>query len=147
MFLVDTNVLVYAADRSAPEHAQCRALLERWRVEPLPWYLTWPIVYEFLRVSTHPRVFRAPMSLGEAWAFVGALLASPSLTVVGPSPQHAQVAGRTFEEIPSLRGNLLHDAHTATLMREHGIRTIVTRDTDFHRFPFLDPLDPLKLAP
>ena len=35
------------------------------------------------------------------------------------------------------------DAHTAVLMREHGIRCIVTRDTDFHRFPFLESVDPL----
>jgi len=28
-------------------------------------------------------------------------------------------------------------------MREHGIRRIVTRDTDFHRFPFLESFDPV----
>jgi predicted nucleic acid-binding protein len=28
-------------------------------------------------------------------------------------------------------------------MREHGIRRLYTRDTDFHRFPFLDVIDPL----
>jgi predicted nucleic acid-binding protein len=27
-------------------------------------------------------------------------------------------------------------------MREHGIRRIYTRDTDFYRFPFLEPIDP-----
>jgi predicted nucleic acid-binding protein len=27
-------------------------------------------------------------------------------------------------------------------MREHGIKRIYTRDTDFHRFPFLEPVDP-----
>ena len=37
----------------------------------------------------------------------------------------------------------IHDAHTAILMREHGIRRIVTRDADFHRFPFLEVVDPL----
>jgi hypothetical protein len=36
-----------------------------------------------------------------------------------------------------------HDAHTAILMREHGIRRIVTRDTDYHRFGFLEPIDPM----
>jgi predicted nucleic acid-binding protein len=41
-----------------------------------------------------------------------------------------------------LRGNILHDAHTAALMREHGIKEIYTRDMDFHRFPFLTVLDP-----
>jgi predicted nucleic acid-binding protein len=35
------------------------------------------------------------------------------------------------------------DARTAILMREHGIRRICTRDTDFHRFPFLEVIDPL----
>jgi predicted nucleic acid-binding protein len=29
MFVADTNVLVYAADQSAPEHARCRALVEQ----------------------------------------------------------------------------------------------------------------------
>jgi len=36
----------------------------------------------------------------------------------------------------------MHDAHTAVLMREHGIKRVYTRDTDFHRFPFLEPVDP-----
>jgi len=37
----------------------------------------------------------------------------------------------------------MHDVHTAVLMREHGIREICTRDTDFHRFPFLKVIDPV----
>jgi predicted nucleic acid-binding protein len=41
VFVVDTNVLVYAADASAPEHARCHALLERWRRQQGAWYLTW----------------------------------------------------------------------------------------------------------
>jgi predicted nucleic acid-binding protein len=28
-------------------------------------------------------------------------------------------------------------------MREHGVGRIYTRDTDFHRFPFLQPIDPV----
>jgi len=30
----------------------------------------------------------------------------------------------------------------ASLMREHGVERIYTRDTDFHRFPLLEPVDP-----
>jgi len=30
-------------------------------------------------------------------------------------------------------------------MREHGIHRVVTRDADFHRFPFLEVTDPLRL--
>jgi predicted nucleic acid-binding protein len=50
-------------------------------------------------------------------------------------------------EVPGLSGNIVHDTQTATLMREHGIRRICTRDTDFHRFPFLEPIDPLRAEP
>jgi len=53
------------------------------------------------------------------------------------------VAAEVIRQVPHLRGNLMHDVHTAVLMREHGIRRIYTRDTDFHRFPFIEPLDPL----
>ena len=37
----------------------------------------------------------------------------------------------------------MFDARTAILMREHGISTIYTRDTDFNRFPFLTVIDPV----
>ena len=143
MFAVDTNVLLYAVHSGSPEHSRCRALVERWRGEALPWYTTWGVVYEFLRVSTHTRVFAQPLSLEQAWSFVNALRASAGLGILQEGPRHAEVADRTFAELPDLRGNLIHDARTAILMREHGIRRIYTRDTDFHRFPFLEVLDPL----
>jgi hypothetical protein len=143
VLVVDTNVLVYAADADSPFHAVCRGWLERQRERPDAWYTTWPIVYEFLRVTTHPRVMRRPWSAAGAWSFIEALLASPGLGVLHPTDRHPQVAAQVTAEIPHLAGNLFHDAHTAVLMREHGIRRIVTRDTDFHRFPFLETEDPL----
>ena len=143
MFVIDTNVLLYSVNRRAREHEACRQLVERHRTDPLPWAVTWTILYEFLRVSTHPRVFEHPLSSKMAWSCVDSLLASPSLQVLVGGPRHREVARRTFAELPDLRGNLVHDAHTAILMREHGVRTIYTRDTDFHRFPFLEVVDPM----
>jgi toxin-antitoxin system PIN domain toxin len=140
---VDTNVLVYAADADSPFHAACREWLENRRARADAWYTTWAIVYEFLRVTTHPRVMRRPWSVPAAWQFIAALLASPGLGVLVPTQRHAEVAAQVIAELPHLAGNLLYDTHTAVLMREHGIRGIVTRDTDFHRFPFLDPIDPV----
>jgi uncharacterized protein len=146
VFVVDTNVLMYAADRAADEHARCRRLLETWRTGRLPWYTTWGILYEFLRIATHPRVLRRPWTLPAGWRFVEALLASPGLTVLVATSRHAAVAALTLGEVPGLRGNLFHDAHTAILMREHGVRRIYTRDQDFHRFPFIEVVDPLTAA-
>jgi hypothetical protein len=142
--VVDTNVLVYAADLDSPYHARCFNWLEQQRTRPDAWHVTWPICYEFLRVTTHAKVLRKPWDLVEAWGFISALLASPGLGILVPTPRHADVAGQIVSELPHLAGNLLHDAHTAILMREHGIRRICTRDTDFHRFPFLEVIDPMQ---
>ena len=147
MFVVDTNVLVYAADGDAPEHGRCRALLERWRGRSGAWYLTWGVCYEFLRVVTHPRVLRTPWTAPEANGFLAALLASPGLGLLVPTERHGRVLAEVVAEVPQLAGNLLHDASTAVLMREHGVARICTRDTDFHRFPFLEPIDPLTAEP
>ncbi|MEX5213625.1 MAG: PIN domain-containing protein [Nitrospiraceae bacterium] len=143
MFVVDTNVLVYAADEDAPAHARCRELLERWRSQRSAWYTTWGVLYEFLRVATHPRVLRTPWTATTAWTFIHALLGSPALSLLVETDRHAAVAEEVLREVPQFNGNVVYDAHTAILMREHGIRRIYTRDTDFHRFPFLEVIDPL----
>jgi hypothetical protein len=49
-----------------------------------------------------------------------------------------------FTEVRDVRGNLVYDAYTAILMREHGIREIYTGDTDFHCFPFLHVAAPWR---
>lgn len=143
MALVDTNVLLYAADEDAPEHAACRALVERLRSASSPWYTTWNILYELMRVSTHPRVLRRPFAPEQAWSYVAALLASPTLAVLSHTERHAELAGELVRDVALLRGNLWFDAHTAVLMREHGVRRVYTRDMDFHRFGFLEVIDPL----
>ena len=142
MLVVDTNILVYAADADSAWHQVSRNWLDRQRSRPDAWYITWPILYEFLRVTTHKRVMKRPWSVTQAWSFVSALLASPGLGVLTATPRHADVAAEVFREVPKLSGNLLHDTHTAILMREHGLRTICTRDTDFERFPFLEIVEP-----
>ena len=143
MFVVDTNVLIYAADQDSEFHSRCRTLLEQWRRQSSPWYLTWSICYEFLRVSTHPKVFRKPWSLTSAWQFLDAVLAASTASVLLAGDRHVEVLRETLAEFPHLRGNILHDASTAVLMREHGIQRIITRDSDFHRFSFVRVVDPL----
>ena len=146
MFVVDTNVLLYAANRDAPQHEQCRGLLERWRKRQEPWFLTWGICYEFARVATHPRVLEHPWSSDSAWRHIESLLASRALSVLTETDRHAAIVRTVIDETPALRGSLFHDAHIAILMREHGIRRIVTNDTDFHRFGFVEVVDPLSAA-
>ena len=145
MVVVDTNVLLYAADESSEFHAPCRRLLEALRAGSIPWFLTWGIAYEFLRVATRPRVDPQPRSASEARSFLEALLHTPSARLLHPTARHAEVLAASLADVPEARGNLLHDLHTTVLMRMYGVSRIVARDPDIHRFAFLDVIDLLRV--
>lgn len=147
MFVVDTNLLLYAVNPDSEDHARARAVLEDWRQGDRSWFLTWGIVYEFLRVSTHPRVFAAPLTVTQAWEWLGLLLAGPRAGLLVPTARHGAVLSALTGEYPRLRGNLVHDLHTVALMREHGVTEIRTADTDFHQFGFLTVSNPLVGPP
>ena len=144
MLAFDTNVLIYAANADSEFHEPCLSFLEEARHSPSPSFLTWNVCYEFMRVVTHPAVLRSPLSPWDSRNFIATLLESPGFSLLTASVRHAAVLSQTMAELPDLRGNVVHDLHTAVLMREHGVSRICTRDTDFYRFPFLQVVDPLR---
>ena len=144
MLVFDTNVLLYAADEDSEHHEPCRHRIEDARRSPSPAFLTWNICYEFLRATTHRWVFRSPWTPAESRGFIAALVGSPGIALLLPTRRHALVLEQTVAELPDVRGNQMYDLHTAVLMREHGVSRICTRDTGFHRFPFLTVVDPLR---
>lgn len=79
----------------------------------------------------------------DAWRFVETLCAAPGLRALAETVSRAEVLEAFLQEHPNATGNLLLDVRTAVLMKEHGIGVIYTRDTDLHRFPSLEVIDPL----
>ncbi len=144
MLVFDTNILIYAANEDSSFHLPCRRFLDAARRGPSSAFLTWNICYEFLRVSTHPRALQSPWRTHDAERLLSDLLASSGFELLTATPRHAAVLTQTLSELPDLRGNVMHDLHTAVLMREHGVSRICTRDNDFRRFPFLTVIDPLR---
>ena len=143
MFVVDANVLIHAANAASPHHARARAALAEWLDGPYAFHLTWGIAYEFLRVATHRAIFAKPLSFGEALAFLEVVTGNPRVEMLTNGVTHGDALRRAVKDIPALTGSRFHDLHTALLMRENGIEDIRTEDTDFHRFPWLRPTNPL----
>lgn len=143
MRAVDTNILVYARRVEPPEHPKALRVLRDLATGSEPWVLPWPCIYEFLRVVTHPRAFHPPTPALEAWKAVEALLESPSVIVISEGERHREILDRLLTVSP-LSGNLLHDAHIAALLIEHGVNEIITADEDFRRFPGLRVLNPFR---
>lgn len=144
--VIDTNLLLFAANRDCPEHAPARAFLESVRGDPGTWFVTEGIGYEFLRVSTHARVFSQPLRAAEALQFWNTLLAWPNVALLPAGPRHWQALAEVLTRQHAPAGNLFFDLRTAALMREHGIRTIYTADADFHRFKEIEVVNPLLSA-
>ena len=68
MTLVDTNLMIYATFRDAPEHQQARSWLQRQLADNAV-VLCWPVVYAFARLITNVRVFgQDALSVREGWA-------------------------------------------------------------------------------
>lgn len=42
----------------------------------------------------------------------------------------------------AVRGNLVPDFHLAAVLKQNGVRTLYTRDSDFRRFAFLTVKNP-----
>lgn len=143
MRAVDTNVLVYADREETPQHSTALKVLGDLVTGRDPWVLPWPCIYEFLRVVTHPAVFRSPTPLAEAWNDVVALLESPSVVMVSESHRHREILGELLRTC-SITGNLIQDAHIAALLIEHGVDEIITADEGFRQFPGLRVTNPFR---
>ena len=143
MRAVDANVLVFARRVEPPEHAVAKRILLELATGSEPWVLPWPCVYEFLRVVTHPRVFHPPTPLKEAWSAVELLLDSPSVVPISEGARHRGILRGLLHALP-VTGNIVHDAHIAALLIEHGVDEIMTADEDFLRFPGLRVTNPFR---
>ena len=142
--IIDTNILLYAANRDSDEHPGAAKFLAMAATSSEQWFLTEGIVYEFLRTSTHPSVFPKPLAWREALRFLRPLLQSPSMLILTADERHWVLLEEVLKALTHPAGNLFFDIRTATLMREHGVREIYTTDTDFLQFPELKVINPLR---
>ena len=146
MRLVDTNILLYSANADFAEHGSAVQYLRDQREQGIPWTVSWPIIYEFLRVATHLRVFPKPLKPDQAFQYLADLFERDRVSILVPTERHREFLLRTVGELSRPAGNLFHDIATAVLLREHGIREIVTADSDFLQFSFLKVINPLLNA-
>jgi len=89
----------------------------------------------FVRVVTHPRIFRTPSPLEQALELASIIRDQTNAVVVGPGPRHWSIFERLCRDVGA-RGNLVPDAYLAALAIEHGCEW-VTLDRDYARFPGL----------
>jgi toxin-antitoxin system PIN domain toxin len=138
--LLDANILIGAFRPDAEHHLRLKAWLEEGLADHRP--ISFPPVVEiaFLRIATHPTIFRQPSTLDEAAAFVADL---HSHACFHPAPWTAKIRKlmlRRSAEL-GLRGNDLNDAALAAIAEAMRWR-LVSCDTGFRRFKQIDWFNP-----
>lgn len=142
MILPDVNVLVYAHRDDAQDHHAYRDWLESAVNADSAFGLSDLVVSGFMRVATHPRIFRFPISLTMAMQFAEELRSRPNRVAITPGRNHWRIFRRLCEEA-SVKSNLIPDAWFAAMAIEHGCEWSTT-DGDFARFSGLRWCHPLK---
>ena len=141
-FGIDVNVLLYASDASSAQHAKASEFLRRCATGHEVFCLAWPTLMGYLRMATHPSIFSRPLTHAEAARNVEALTAAAHCRVLSEQDGFWNVYREIAGEVPT-RGNLVPDTHLAALLKQHGVKTLYTRDKDFLKFTFLRVRDPL----
>lgn len=141
-FSIDVNILLYASDQSSPLHQRAVSFLNKCATDRQVFCLAWQTLMAYLRMATHPAIFDRPMSQDEASANVDALLALPHCRVINEEESFWDDYREITAEVPT-RGNLVPDAHLASVLRSHGVANLYTHDRDFRKFDFLTVHDPL----
>lgn len=141
MFLIDVNVLVYAHRVDAHGHPQFRDWLSTVINSDAAYGMSDLVLSGFLRIVTHPRVFRDPTPLDTALAFAAEVRDRPNCVSVSPGERHWEIFVRLCRAVGA-RGSLIPDAYLAALAIESGTEWVTT-DRDYARFPGLRWRHPL----
>jgi len=132
LILADVNVLIYAFRTDSAEHERYRDWLEAIVNGPEAYGVAPQVLSAVVRVTTHPRIFARPSSLGDALAFSQVLMEQPNATLIVPGERHWQIFEHLCREA-NAAGNLVQDAWFAALAIESGCEWLTT-DRDYARF-------------
>ncbi|MBM3290130.1 MAG: type II toxin-antitoxin system VapC family toxin [Candidatus Hydrogenedentes bacterium] len=132
MLLPDVNVLVYAHREETANHDVCRKWLEDVLNGDEAYAISDLVLSGFVRIVTHPKVFKRPSSIGDALAFVEQVRDQPNCVRIEPGSRHWDIFKRLCLET-GVKGNLAPDAYLAAMAIESGCEWVST-DQDFSRF-------------
>lgn len=142
MIIPDINLLVFAYNGAARQHARAR----KWWEEALSGDevigMPWAVTSGFIRLMTHRQVLEVPLAVDACCELVEEWFAVPNVQPIEPGPRHLGIF-RSFLKGLGTGGDMVTDAHLAALAVEHSCE-LHSNDSDFSRFSGLRWVNPLR---
>ena len=142
MIVLDVNLLIYAADRSAAKHDAARQWLQSIISGSELIGLPWQTIQAFLRITTNPRISGGQVSIERSIGAIQQWIDLPHVRVLSPGERHWDQLQRMLID-GQAPGPMASDAHLAALTLEYG-GVLHTTDRGFARFPGLRWVNPLE---
>ena len=141
MIVFDANLLIYAYDSGATQHALARPWVEETLSGVDLVGIPWQSILAFLRFMTNRRLPGQRFSVQQASEIVDGWLGQSNIQLLTPGDQHWPLLRNLLIE-GQASGPLVSDAVIAALALEYG-GVLHTADRDFARFPGLRWVNPL----
>lgn len=124
---LDTNILIYAANSAAPEHAKARAVVDLMLANPSEWIIADQVLWEFYKALRHPKILQKPRTAAQAAAHIRFIRENSGVACcayeTGSFPDVLAVI-----EKPRFPYQRTHDAVLGATLLRHGVKVFYTRN-------------------
>lgn len=133
MIVPDANLLLHATDEASPFFTRAHGWWSDCLNGSEAVGLCQAVIFAFLRISTNPRVFEAPLRLERASAIIETWLERRVTRILLPDEFHHERVIELLTRAGAAAGNLVTDAQIAALALAHKA-DVHTAYQDFRRF-------------
>lgn len=143
---LDTNILLYAINESAPQHAAARAFLES-RRDDAETVVSELVLVELYVLLRNGAVLSRPLGSADAAAVVGRFRRHPRWQLVDHDPSVMDEVWAAAAR-PGFARNRIFDTRLAFGLRRRGVRSFATANVrDFDNVGFEQVWNPMAQAP
>ncbi len=140
--LLDTNILVYAADEISPFYRQCRKFRERGQSGELSLCVAPQMLFEFYAVVTDPRRVAKALDPQEAWQEVESYLNDTTIRKIYPGMDIAQNVLTFLKRYRAGRQEVFDLVIVATMLSNSVQKICTYNQSHFSRYQEIQPLLP-----
>ena len=142
---LDTNILIYASNSAAPEHAKALAVVDAMLAAPGDWMIADQVLWEFYKALRHPKILQRPRTAAQAAMHVRYLRLQSGVAHCVYEAANFEAVLRQLEH-PRFPYQRTHDAVLATTLVAQGVRIFYTRNPkDFQDAGFQQVVNPIDL--
>lgn len=124
---LDTNLLVYAANSAASEHAKALAIVNAMLARPTEWILADQVLWEFYKALRHPRILQRPRSAAQAAEQIRFLREQSGVACCSyETSLYPEVMAQV--EKPRFPYQRTHDAILGATLYRQGVKIFYTRN-------------------